>query len=155
MIGDKDVMLLVDTGASVSVISWTALKSLLVHPVINQAPADLTIQGAGGSPLPIRGITTLNLTFNGGHLVSFNFVVLDSLAVPVIIGADFLAEHRVDISMGRQVLAFPGWTVPFAPKAPPLLNSTTIPIPLNEKDSPDCVHICHSSVCKATTHHAY
>ena len=93
----RDCRLLVDTGAQVSVLPPHALGRGDVVQT-QEAPR---LEAANGSEIRLHGavVTTIQL---GTNTFSWTFLVADVSSA--ILGADFLAHHRITVDMRRQAL---------------------------------------------------
>jgi hypothetical protein len=87
---------LVDTGAQISCISETYFKKLKLSNEI-MLPSKITaIIGVGGAHHDIKGMVTLPLKF-GQCTISHAFHILPAMSMQLIIGIDFLQQHKAAI----------------------------------------------------------
>ena len=89
--------LLVDTGAQVSVLPPNALKT---DDVIHKHETS-RLEAANGSPIKLHGSVTIDIRL-GADVYPWTFLVAD-VSAPIL-GADFLAHHRLIIDMRRHAL---------------------------------------------------
>ena len=82
--------MLVDTGASVTAVSYSFFSTLLPSPTM-QTTLLTSIRTVSGEELPILGQATLSFTFDATPY-SFSVLVIDNLTYPVILGRDFLTH---------------------------------------------------------------
>ena len=89
-VGDTEVEVMLDSGASVSLVREdTATRLLGSHPV---SEASVHVVSATGEPIPVLGLVTLPVQV-GPIEVDHPLVVVQSLIAPVILGIDFLQAH--------------------------------------------------------------
>ena len=87
--------LLLDSGASCSVI-----RSEYVLPGDVKPMSSTTLTNADGTELSLMGTTTVPVILNGLS-ASHNFIVVEHLSAPVILGCDFLSKHGVTLDFGN------------------------------------------------------
>ena len=86
--------ILLDSGASCSVVHSNYILLDDVRPLIS-----VTLVNADGSSLSPSGTTTEQVALNGLD-TSHNFIVVNNLSTPVILGCDFLYKHGVLLDFG-------------------------------------------------------
>ena len=87
-IANQVTPMLVDTGPSVTAVSYSFFSTLLPSPTM-QTTLLTSIRTVSGEELPILGEATLSFTFDATPY-SFSVLVIDNLTYPVILGRDFL-----------------------------------------------------------------
>ncbi|KAK3100349.1 hypothetical protein FSP39_018534 [Pinctada imbricata] len=95
---------LVDTGASISVISLTALNKAVKHPKI-QSSKLISVSGVCATIHRVCGQITLPINIDG-YTFSHTFQILDIVNTGVILGADFLRENNAIIDLQNHQLIF-------------------------------------------------
>ena len=91
-VGGKSVEIMLDSGSSISLIAHSILPEL--HNILPMALPSIRLKTAAGDPLPIIDyIQTQVRIANMESSVQQNFVVVNSLIAPVILGLDFFQEH--------------------------------------------------------------
>ena len=133
-IANQMTPMLVDTGASVTAVSYSFFSTLLPSPAM-QTTLLTSIRTVSGEELPILGQATLSFTFDATSY-SFSVLVIDKLTYPVVLGRDFLTHFGSVIDMQAHTLVLSG--------NPPLPLHTTSHVPENA-----------SSVTTPVTVHAY
>ncbi len=107
-IRNRTVQALIDSGASVRVISLAFLNTLrpkLVTP-FGKAKHSL-IYGVGGHSHHVVGSVTLNLNIDS-HVVSQTFHILHDPPTAVILGMDFLQAQHANLDVANQRLTLSG-----------------------------------------------
>ncbi|CAB4011611.1 Retrovirus-related Pol poly from transposon [Paramuricea clavata] len=108
-INGKNKLCIVDTGASISLVSkdqWQPLK-LDDTPLF---PSDIVAEAANNSPIGILGKTTLNVQFDENNKSSHDFYVANEMVSEIILGLDWLVTNKVNVDMAEMVLKFPDGT---------------------------------------------
>ena len=103
--------MLVDTGPSVTAVSYSFFSTLLPSPTM-QTTLLTSIRTVSGEELPILGEATLSFTFDATPY-SFSVLVIDNLTYPVILGRDFLTHFGSVIEMQAHTVVLSG--NPFLP----------------------------------------
>lgn len=130
---------LLDSGASVSAICEQTFES-----VKNNTPKDKVL-----AVLPVTGVT-ISTAVRGrsrkvttqvllpvkvfGHITDGIFLVVPHLATPIILGDDWLTQHKVRLDYGSRVTHFPQWNI-----------SVPFTVRPNEICQPDCRMLSVSS----------
>lgn len=104
-IKDRKVRILIDTGASRSVISDTFAKSLKIPINRNEQSSPVKLMVADGRFVAPLGLIDLTLKVNGLNL-PWSFLVLPNLAQRLIIGMDFLEANRACIDIKNKFITF-------------------------------------------------
>ena len=101
-IHDKKVEALFDSGASSSIIDPRFLVSIpnLRDLEVLEYKYDYSC-AAPGVKLPSQGAVTIPVQFSNNHKAPSTFVIADS-DFPVVLGADFMFEHQVDLHFNRK-----------------------------------------------------
>ena len=87
--------ILLDSGASCSVVCSHYIPPADIQPITS-----ITLLNADGSSLSPVGTTTAQVALNGLD-THHNFVVVNDLSTPVILGCDFLLKHGVLLDFGK------------------------------------------------------
>ena len=97
-VGATKLRFLVDTGACLSCISERAFHGIYKHWTLasKQLPKHLKITGATGQSLIVKGVYTIKMKVLDRE-VEHDFLVIKNLISDGIIGADFIARHRIQI----------------------------------------------------------
>ena len=101
-LGGQNVSYLIDSGAAVSVVSYSILSPRARAGVREDAP--LTV-GANGVPLDVLGTVNL-LAVVGKVSVKHSFVVARTLTVECLLGIDFLSRYGAIIDCAENKLTF-------------------------------------------------
>ena len=94
---NREIQALVDTGASVSMISTSTFQSLNPRPKLFES--SLKIRGISGAITPVAGVTEMTITIAGERYLG-RFVVMNTKE-EMLLGADFLSEFDVKIDFGK------------------------------------------------------
>jgi hypothetical protein len=101
---------LVDTGASISVISWRTFLKIKNRPQLRQE--NINIRVADGNQLKVRGSALFSLKL-GTRLTTRPLIVVDKLNSDLIIGSDTIAAEQLLIDVAdRKIYRKPNATVP-------------------------------------------
>ena len=101
-INSNKILALIDTGASISVISQQFAERLKLS--VKAAPQAYLID-AGNQVLQTCGIAEISVNLNG-LIIPFTFTVIPTLCNEVILGVDFLTETQAIIDMPAKAVAF-------------------------------------------------
>ena len=93
---------LLDTGASISCISYPFLNSIQNHPTLQPSTIQ-TVKGVGGETHKVIGMASLPFTVSN-HRFCFNFYVFQHLHHHLILGNDFLTNHKACIDHGSKTV---------------------------------------------------
>ena len=93
----QSVQALIDSGAAVSCISEEFFKHIPSQKPPLQNSSIQHIQGVSGQTLLVCGEITVPVVFNR-FTIHHTFQVIRNLSRPLIIGVDFLAEHKASIN---------------------------------------------------------
>ena len=109
-IGSSPVTFLLDSGAAISVIRLDTLDTHVRNQITDaglMAPI-----GANSSPLDVIGQITLPV--NIGNFQSDQvFIVMRTLTVDCLLGADYLVAHEVVINYKQAIVEIKGHNIPF------------------------------------------
>ena len=111
---DQPYSFLVDTGAAATLLSaktWDKVHQSIGSQQLSLAPATSQLVSVDGSPLTVKGTTTIILTCDQ-HKFSTSVTVVDNLAEEVILGLDFLESHHCTIDVPQRRLALRSNTAP-------------------------------------------
>ena len=125
--------MLVDTGASVTAVSYSFFSTLLPSPTM-QTTLLTSIRTVSGEELPILGQATLSFTFDATPY-SFSVLVFDNLTYPVVLGCDFLTHFGSIIDMQAHNLVLSG-NLPL-----PLHNTSRVADNASSITTPVTVHV--------------
>ena len=90
LLGHKEVDMMVDSGSSLSLIQESIAAAYSKR--MKAPPEGLELVSAEGKRIPVLGHITLFLSLEKLQ-VTHNFVVVQSLIAPVILGVDFLQKY--------------------------------------------------------------
>jgi hypothetical protein len=104
-IGSTATTALLDTGASVNVVSKSFLNEVrgVNFETMPTNPTDIRV--ANGESIKTLGEVQLSIEM-GGHRFDTTFLVLQKLTLPVIIGMQFFKEHKVTLDLPTRILSF-------------------------------------------------
>ena len=133
---DRPYYFLVDTGAAATLLNSSTWDKILQSCKPQDAPSLKVVlprlASVNGSPLSVKGTTTIKLIHNG-HTFPTSVIVVDNLSVDAILGLDFLEYHRCSIDIPQRRLALFSDSVPvFIPTITPPNRSTTLCAVLND-----------------------
>eukprot|EP00731_Ephydatia_muelleri_P014390 Em0008g110a len=106
MIGACPLELLVDTGATVSLLNVNMWNKIDSTKLSLEQWTGKKLVGVNGTPLLVKGLTRAQVCIEGFEFVG-NFVVSGELVVDAILGLDFLQQHNCVIDVGKKLLKFP------------------------------------------------
>ena len=95
-INNQQTQLLLDSGASCSVISREHVKLDKILP-----EQDTQLINADGRSFTPLGTTSITITLEQ-FSVNHTFLVVDKLSVPVILGCDFMSKHGLVLDIQSQ-----------------------------------------------------
>ena len=102
-LGEVAVEFMLDSGSSVSLIQYDLLKSVKNVTRVNMVKA-LQLMTASGDSLPI--LQHVKALVQLGELNIFHeFVVVNSLVTPIILGVDFLQENGLTLDFSQTPVA--------------------------------------------------
>ena len=107
-IGEYDADCLVDTGATLTLISskvWSAIRGSAVPNKFEQ-----DVISAFGNLLDIKGKTNVCFQINGD--IGAKDVVIAEMDVDAILGLDFLLEHHVEVNIVEMMMRINGKLCP-------------------------------------------
>jgi hypothetical protein len=101
-----DAYLLIDTGATVSLLSKVCYGNMFGTKYRSVEKVESDVLSANGSPVDIYGKTSIDLVLNGTTM-SHEMIIAD-LSVDGILGLDFLVKHKAVIDIGKQQISISG-----------------------------------------------
>ena len=101
-----DAYLLIDTGATVSLLSKVCYRNMFGTKHSSFEKVESNVLSANGSPVDVYGKTSIDLVLNGTTM-SHEMIIAD-LSVDGIFGLDFLVKHEAVIDTGRQQISICG-----------------------------------------------
>ena len=104
-IGKSRWRALIDSGADISVMSDKMYRKLKVKSKIR--PVSQVLQGAGGQPLQVKGVTELSFVLGKQHFTQTCYVI-SGASRNLILGVDFLKKHRARIYFDLEKLRLNG-----------------------------------------------
>ena len=114
----------VDTGASVSLISKTEWELVTKETQSPLSPSDIIAEAANNSPIGVVGKTLLSVDVDGQQRGPQTFYVANDISNEIILGLDWLTNCQCVINTSKLLIEFPDGA-----KAPLLLNDSSIPDP--------------------------
>lgn len=102
-VNGKKIQTLVDSGASVSCIQKATFDKINKNSVQIQPSGIARIVGVGGERHQVLGQAKITLKISGLN-VDQNFIIIEQLHHPLILGLDFMHEHNVNIDFHRRVM---------------------------------------------------
>jgi hypothetical protein len=112
-VGRASIVALNDTGADVSVMSYSTYLKLGLP--MSDAPTGVAVWNADGSPFTIRGVLQTVIVFGEGaamRSLPLKAVVLEELQTDLILGDDFLRENHAIIAYGANHIQYQDFAVP-------------------------------------------
>ena len=100
-INNVQVLALVDTGASISIVTQECLQKCWSRTDISEflvSPSIQKVSSVTGQPIPILGEASLDLALSG-YTYSCNALVVETSSYPLILGRDFLFSHKARINL--------------------------------------------------------
>ena len=105
-IGCKKIQALVDSGASVSCIQKSTFDKISQGNSFEIQPSKIArIVGVGGEHHQVLGQAKITLNISGMN-IDQNFIIIEQLHHPLILGLDFMQQHNVNIDFHRRVMTF-------------------------------------------------
>ena len=92
-VGDVTVDIMLDTGSAVSLVRHRESNSMNTCPSL-QERSSIQLVTASGDPLPIVDCVDAPIEMAGNCMTKHQFLVVDSLIYPVILGTDFFYKHH-------------------------------------------------------------
>ena len=109
-IGNQEFFMLLDTGATVSILSFRTYQSLSPDLLPDLGPPDTGIYTANGQPVDVKGKINVPLAI-GPQTLEHMFYVAD-IESEVILGLDFLDSHECTLNVAGQTLVYHGREIP-------------------------------------------
>ncbi|XP_062616134.1 uncharacterized protein LOC134277851 [Saccostrea cucullata] len=119
-IENHPISMLVDTGASVTILSSKVFENLDLKKGINLTPSLVKLTSANGERILVRGECPMKITV-GDKTVTHNFLVANILN-KCILGIDFMQQNACDILVKKMKFKIKGVEVP-------CVNSENLDIP--------------------------
>ena len=113
---------MLDSGSAVSLIMRNEIITCGDKITTLTPPPPLKLITASGEPLPISGCVRLPVKINQLQVIH-NFIVVDRLVAPVILGLDFLQQHTLVLNFAYS----PVMIQPFRGDTEPVETTPTIP----------------------------
>ena len=104
--------MLVDTGASISIISSDILEAYNLKDKMGLLQSPINLTSANGERIPVRGECPLKLSV-GDTNITHNVVVADILN-KFILGMDFMSQHKCDILISKEKMRINETEVPYS-----------------------------------------
>jgi hypothetical protein len=101
-LGDRSLEVLVDTGATVTILSKDVLADIFADKPLKQLTTDVLI--ADGTPLKVYG--SKEVKFSIQDMVFDHTMVIADLSVDGILGLDFLRAHQCSLDLNGCSLTF-------------------------------------------------
>ena len=106
----KPISLLVDTGASVTIISKKFLDNIDSALVPGISTVKIKMMTATGELTPFNGETQIYIRF-GKNLIKHNVLIAD-IPIEGILGMDFLTKNGCDVLLSKNCIKYKGQEVP-------------------------------------------
>ena len=138
-IRNNELTSLIDTGASISCVSFNTLDKIFgqFHQTKLKTSKIKAIRGVCGELHEVLGEAILQLNINGLKLLG-TFVVCQRLHHSIILGLDFLKEHKTHTDLGSQTVSFH--------------NKAAVTALTHESDWNNSAIMCYSVVLKPRSH---
>ena len=91
--GEMETAMMLDSGSSISLIQKDVLSHASGVTRVRPMP-ELQLKTASGEQLPVQDFVCTQVQLDQLK-VKYNFIVVDRLVVPVILGVDFLQKNRL------------------------------------------------------------
>jgi len=93
-VGDVFVEIMLDTGSAVSLLRHSEAKTMKIRPSLQNC-SSIQLVTASGESLPIVDCVDAPIQMTDTFTTTHQFLVVDSLIYPVILGTDFLYKHHL------------------------------------------------------------
>ena len=103
-IEEKEMDILLDTGAGVNVVDSSTMESLTPPDAVEEFHGEL--RSVDGQPVTTKGLTRLNLQL-GSLKEQEEFVVVPHCEPSVILGLNFVKKHKMIFDFGKDELSIP------------------------------------------------
>ena len=94
MVGEVVVEIMLDTGSAVSLLCRTEADSINTNPS-SQGCSSIQLVTTSGESLPIVRCVETSVKIIDHCMATHQFLIVDSLIYPVILGTDFLYKHQL------------------------------------------------------------
>ena len=94
MVGGVVVEIMLDTGSAVSLLRRTEADSMNTNPS-SHGCSSIQLVTASGESLPIVSCVKTSVQITDHFMATHQFLIVDSLIYPVILGTDFLYKHHL------------------------------------------------------------
>ena len=94
MVGEVAVKIMLDTGSATSLLRHTEADSMNTNPLSHEC-SSIQLVTASGESLPIVSCVETSVQITDHFMATHQFVIVDSLIYPVILGTDFLYKHHL------------------------------------------------------------
>ena len=106
----KELSLLIDSGADVTIISSTFVQKLESGKIPNLEKKELNLVSASGDPIPYHGECEMPIKLGKHNLV--HKVLVGDIRYDGILGLDFMTQHSCDILVKKMCLRVKGKNLP-------------------------------------------
>lgn len=111
LIENIEANMLVDTGASVTIVSTKFFESLMETDQLPQiAPISVKLVSASGDEISVRGQCNMKLSFKDIEIPQA--VIVAEIKTSCILGLDFLSKNSCDINLNKMMLKDQGLEIP-------------------------------------------
>ena len=94
MVGEVVVEIMLDTGSAISLLRRTEADSMNTNPS-SHGCSSIQLVTASGESLPIVSCVETSVQITDHFMATHQFLIVDSLIYPVILGTDFLYKHHL------------------------------------------------------------
>ena len=93
-VGGVSIEIMLDTGSAVSLLQHSDALSMNTQEA-SPTCSSIKLVTASGEPLPIISCVEATVNVADKFVASHQFLIVDSLIYPVILGTDFLYQHHM------------------------------------------------------------
>ncbi|OMJ19227.1 hypothetical protein AYI69_g6718, partial [Smittium culicis] len=101
---NHDLPILIDTGASYSLISKEIVTKLRIPT--KQLKKAIYIQSVSGKTIRLEEICRIQLGLENGESLDIDFVIMESCAVPVLLGMDGCKKLKIRLYYDKNILSY-------------------------------------------------
>lgn len=143
-IGSKRIPMLVDTGASVTIVSTQFYKNLkLEKPQLTQVSIKLT--SASGDIIPVSGECPIQISLENFQVT--HKVLVADIQTPCILGLDFMTQNSCDLFVKKMKLKVQGLDIPcFSKSCVEVVSCSKISLAEDIEIPPHCEFIAPAKV---------